>query len=130
MPFPFSFTPKPSSSSIDYVVGIDESGRGPVLGPMIYTALYIPTTHQVQLKELGVDDSKQLTMSQREEIFAKVRENKWMGWETRALHAEEIGAQMLAKDKVNLNAMSHDTAVGLVQKIIDLGMNVTEVTAE
>jgi len=127
MPFPLSFTPEPSSPPLEYIIGIDESGRGPVLGPMIYTALYIPTTHQTQLKELGVDDSKQLTTLKREEIFTKVRENTWMGWETRALHAEEIGGKMLARDKVNLNAMSHDTAVELVQKILDKGINVTEV---
>lgn len=128
MPFPLHSTPPHATPPLAYAIGIDESGRGPVLGPMTYTAFYIPTTHNEKLKELGVDDSKQLTPEKREMIFETLtkEENRWTGWETIALQAELIGGNMLSKEKYNLNAMSHDTAVELVRKIIEKNINVEE----
>ena len=44
--------------------GIEESGRGPVIGPLIMVGLAIEEKHLEKLKELGVKDSKQLTIKQ------------------------------------------------------------------
>ena len=33
----------------------------------------------------------------------------------------------LCRSKYNLNAMSHDTAIGLIQKVLDHGVNLKEV---
>src|SRR3989344_8497345 len=46
------------------ICGIEESGRGPVIGPLIMVGLAIEEKHLEKLKELGVKDSKQLTIKQ------------------------------------------------------------------
>ncbi|SRR3989344_1605175 len=46
------------------VCGIEEAGRGPVIGPLIMVGLAMEKRHLEKLKALGVKDSKQLTIKQ------------------------------------------------------------------
>ncbi len=53
----------------DYVIlGIDEAGRGPVLGPMVVAGVEIEKRKEDLLKSLDVKDSKQLSKRKREEL--------------------------------------------------------------
>ena len=49
-------------------IGVDEAGRGPVIGPLVVSAVAIPTQDVSMLVDKGVKDSKDLTANQREEI--------------------------------------------------------------
>ena len=40
--------------NVPCILGIDEAGRGPVLGPLVYSIFICPLEHQGILKELGV----------------------------------------------------------------------------
>jgi len=51
------------------VLGIDEAGRGPVIGPMVIAGAMIEEDKMSYLKEIGVRDSKELSRQKREEIF-------------------------------------------------------------
>jgi len=46
-------------------IGIDEAGRGPVLGPLVITGIRIPLKHHEYLKDKGVKDSKDLKPCKR-----------------------------------------------------------------
>ena len=53
-------------------IGVDEAGRGPVIGPLVVCAF--ASTSQSQLRELGVKDSKDLSKKKREELFEILKE--------------------------------------------------------
>ena len=48
-----------------YLIGVDEAGRGPAIGPLVVCALSIPIGDRGILTEIGVDDSKNLTRLKR-----------------------------------------------------------------
>ncbi len=50
------------------VVGVDEAGRGPLAGPVVAAACFLP--RGVQLPD--VDDSKKLTASERYRLFEEI----------------------------------------------------------
>jgi ribonuclease HII len=52
--------------------GIDEAGRGPVLGPLVMAAVALAEEDSNQLMQLGVKDSKLLSAQKREELFDKI----------------------------------------------------------
>ncbi|MFQ3344055.1 MAG: ribonuclease HII [Candidatus Poseidoniales archaeon] len=64
-----------------HVIGIDEAGRGPVIGPLVVCALKIPKSDYHILKEIGVDDSKKLTRTNRKKIYKllmmEVKNRNW-----------------------------------------------------
>ncbi|XP_064237854.1 ribonuclease H2 subunit A isoform X3 [Aotus nancymaae] len=110
------------------VLGVDEAGRGPVLGPMVYAICYCPLSRLADLEALQVADSKTLSESERERLFAKIQEDgDFVGWALDVLSPNLISTSMLGRVKYNLNSLSHDTATGLIQYALDQGVNVTQV---
>ncbi|XP_058513565.1 ribonuclease H2 subunit A-like [Ochotona princeps] len=109
-------------------LGVDEAGRGPVLGPMVYAICYCPLSHLAELEALKVADSKTLSESERERLFAKMNQDgDAVGWALDVLSPNLISTSMLGRVKYNLNSLSHDTATGLIQYALDQGVNVTQV---
>lgn len=56
------------------VCGIDEAGRGPVIGPLVMCGVKVDETQNMYLQSLGVKDSKLLTPEQRERIFETLKQ--------------------------------------------------------
>ena len=50
--------------------GVDEAGRGPVMGPLVVGAVYVED--DTVLRELGVRDSKKLTPRRREALYDEI----------------------------------------------------------
>jgi|BEDMetMinimDraft_2_1075160.scaffolds.fasta_scaffold02098_2 ribonuclease H, mammalian HI/archaeal HII subfamily len=50
-------------------LGIDEAGRGPLIGPMIIAGLSFKKDNLVYLKELNVRDSKKVSPYKRERLY-------------------------------------------------------------
>jgi len=53
------------------ICGVDEAGRGPVLGPLVICAVSVDD--EQALKRLGVKDSKKLSPAKREDLEPRIR---------------------------------------------------------
>ena len=63
------------------LVGVDEAGRGPVLGPLVVGLLSIPKEDEHMLEEQNIDDSKYLTHAKRKIHFEWLNQQaKERGW--------------------------------------------------
>lgn len=58
----------------DMILGIDDAGRGPVIGPMILAGCLINESTEKEFKKLGIKDSKELTPKRREFLASIIRE--------------------------------------------------------
>lgn len=57
------------------VIGVDEAGRGPVIGPLVICAFNIPKTDYSILEKIGIKDSKKITKKKRQKIYDILIEN-------------------------------------------------------
>jgi len=55
------------------ILGIDESGRGPVVGPMVMCGYLVDEKKSGKLRDIGVKDSKMLTPQKRRALFPKLK---------------------------------------------------------
>ncbi len=53
------------------ICGVDEAGRGPVIGPMVIAAVMVDDDGE--LRELKVKDSKLLSSKRRDELAPEIR---------------------------------------------------------
>lgn len=56
-----------------YYIGIDDSGRGPVIGPMVLAGVLADEKQAQMLRELGAKDSKLLTAGKRELLAKRLK---------------------------------------------------------
>lgn len=54
------------------ILGIDEAGRGAVIGPLVIGGVVVEEKDSKKLKELGVRDSKELSPKQREALYPRI----------------------------------------------------------
>ena len=71
-------------------MGIDEAGRGPTLGPMVYGSAFCAVEDEQKLRAMGFNDSKQLTEAKRDSLWAELQVNGFIGWRIRVLEAAEV----------------------------------------
>jgi ribonuclease H2 subunit A len=79
-----------SCKSVDIVVGIDEAGRGPVLGSLVYVAAFWPVSEDLAIKAMGFDDSKQLKEGERDRLLEKIIAHPSIGWVIEEIDAVTI----------------------------------------
>ncbi|OCK74824.1 ribonuclease HI large subunit [Lepidopterella palustris CBS 459.81] len=121
--------------STECVLGVDEAGRGPVLGPMVYALLYLPLSvhHSLLAGTHHFDDSKVLTPSVRSSLMEKLCTTDTdlyhsCGWATKVMSARDISAGMLRPAGVyNLNAQAMDATIELIKTVFAQGVNVKEI---
>ncbi len=53
---------------IRFICGVDEVGRGPLVGPVVAAAVILPINYHLE----GLNDSKKLSEKKREELYPKI----------------------------------------------------------
>mmetsp|Transcript_2239 Transcript_2239/g.2876 ORF Transcript_2239/g.2876 Transcript_2239/m.2876 type:complete len:348 (+) Transcript_2239:94-1137(+) len=106
-------------------MGIDEAGRGPLLGPMVYSAAYWSSSPSPtpELEKL-FKDSKVLTPATRSSLFDKIKSSADIGFVVRVLHASEISRNMFRANPYNVNEMSHDAVIQMIRSVLDAGVSI------
>jgi ribonuclease HII len=96
------------------ILGIDDAGRGPVIGPMVLAGCLIDDKVESELKKLGVKDSKQLTQKRREFLSEKIKELAET-FEVVLAYPEEIDGKN--KAGINLNALEAIKMAEVINRI-------------
>lgn len=94
------------------IIGLDEAGRGPVLGPMVMAALAFKESDQKKLEWLGVKDSKMLSAEVRENLFERIREIVH-DFRIEVIEPDAIDLS-LQDESTNLNWLEADTTARLI----------------
>lgn len=100
---------------VNTVCGIDEAGRGPVIGPLVMAAVKVTVDKIQNLKNIGVKDSKMLSPLQRERLFDQIIELV-DDYKIIELSPEEIDIA-LNTEGTNLNWLEADTSVELITQL-------------
>jgi ribonuclease HII len=79
------------------VAGVDEAGRGPLAGPVVAAAVILP----LKFRRLGLDDSKKLTSTAREEHYARIVNDSAVVWAVAVREADAV-------DRVNILRATHE----------------------
>ncbi len=90
------------------ILGVDEAGRGCVLGPLVVGAFLAVDVDEATLRAAGADDSKKLSHKKR--LAARGRLEALGLGAIRAISPAEI-------DLGNLNALEEDAIVSLVREL-------------
>jgi ribonuclease HII len=83
-------------SGVFPVAGIDEAGRGPLAGPVVCAAVIL----LLEVKPIGLDDSKKLSPRRRESLYLEITQNPSIRWAVVHISSEEI-------DRLNILRATH-----------------------
>lgn len=67
------------------IAGVDEAGRGPLIGDVVAAAVILPDKHNIT----GINDSKKLTEKKRELLFDQIIETA-IAWSIASATSQEI----------------------------------------
>ena len=111
------------------ILGIDEAGRGPVLGPMVYACAYWKEEYDEKIRsKFKFNDSKALKPEEREKMFAQINSHpNIIRYEMIILPADLISSDMLRREKISLNQISQNSALELIKMALNKKTNISKV---
>ncbi len=96
------------------ILGLDETGRGAVLGPLVICGLAVDEKGQKKLKKLGVKDSKLLSPKKREELAPKIEK---IAIHTVVMHISSCKIDANRRRGVNLNQIEALTMAEIINMV-------------
>lgn len=95
------------------ILGIDEAGRGSVLGPLVIAGVVVPDKMEKVLERMGVKDSKRLAPHRRTILSRKLK--KMFDYEIVVISAREIDE--MRAEGINLNEIEKNAMESILFKI-------------
>ncbi|MBS3165300.1 ribonuclease HII [Candidatus Woesearchaeota archaeon] len=95
------------------ICGIDEAGRGPVIGPLVVCGVTIEEEKEYLLRQIGAKDSKQLSPERRERIAEQLKGMAKV--ELRVFQPPEIDTAVYAKGLNRLEAQAIASIINALQ---------------
>ena len=77
------------------IIGVDESGRGPLAGPVVAAAVYVSQCFDIRCQNIKICDSKQMTARQRERAYQFLKDQPGVEW-----GIGRVGERVI--DKINI----------------------------
>jgi ribonuclease HII len=97
------------------ILGIDEAGRGPVIGDLVISGVMIEENDEKKLKELGVKDSKLIAPNKREVMFDEIVKIT-KEYEILIVKPSEIDEAVFSKE-MNLNKLEGVKSALIINKL-------------
>jgi len=98
------------------VIGIDDAGRGPLIGPMILAGVLLDENSEAGLKKLGVRDSKQVLHPKRVEL-AKIIKETVLSYHITKTFPEQI--DKMISEGTNLNTIEAIKTAEIINELND-----------
>jgi len=103
-----SFEREAMDSGYNLIAGLDEAGRGPLMGPVVASSVILPENCVIE----GLNDSKKLSEQKREELFAIIQEK-----------AISIGVGLASHDEIDDINILNATKLAMGRAIDDMDSN-------
>lgn len=107
-----------------FFIGIDDSGRGPVIGPMIMAGTLVTEKQKQELKKAGAKDSKKLLPEKRQAIYEKIKKI-CMSYEILAVSPAEIDGR--ASVGLNLNKIEAIKTAEIINTLVQGLLNAKKI---
>lgn len=104
------------------ILGIDEAGRGPVIGPLVVAGVLMKKSDERILKKLGVRDSKLLSPEKREILEVEIKKIA-INVRVVIIPAREIDECM---KKMSLNDIEMNAMASIINSVGDAGRTIID----
>ena len=91
------------------ICGVDEAGKGPVMGPMVVAAVSVENAKLIE--NLGFKDSKLLSSQRRLELFNLIKQN--YSYEIEIINVEKIDEYRMKNQLNLLNRKAFEKVISL-----------------
>jgi ribonuclease HII len=100
------------------ILGIDDAGRGPLIGPMILAGVLLTKTQETKIQKAGAKDSKLLSQTQRLTLAKLIKSNS-LSHKTLSSSPKEID------ESNNLNTLEAKKAAQIINELNDIKEKIT-----
>lgn len=98
------------------LLGLDEAGRGPILGPMVMAAAAIDDKDLPKLEALPIKDSKLLTPKKREELYEEIIKIL-KKYKILIIYPSEIDEAIDGDNELNLNWLEAEKTAEIINEL-------------